>query len=241
MEKSESHFLAGKKIIVAGSGIAGLSFVIALRRLWDPALDPPEVIIYDRDGRRIGPDREGYSLALHGLDGDGGLVACRDLGLLDAVLGRAGARADGSTSYKIWDEGLADGRIRVHLSATNGPGVSRTDDCDLLIAADGAHSKVRASFRPDDEPEYNGTVLVGGVGRFVDGVPSTLNHWGMVVSGQGIGYFFAPVDDTGLLWVLSQPQPERTESGDLEALRREALALCPRRRGPKKRRLRRRQ
>lgn len=221
----------------------------------------------DRDGRRIWPDREGYSLSLNGLDANGGLVACRDLGLLDAMLRHAGiwdagwaelmrisvrphtglptaairimranlrdtliAAAEETTPIE-WGttctaaECLADGRIRVHLAA-------RSDKCDLLVAADGAHSKMRASFRPDDGLRYAGAVQMDGVGRFPAGIPPPVDvNWGMVVTGQGIGCFFSPVDETGVVWGLNRREPERTtrydrkSRNDFEVLQREALDL----------------
>ncbi|GJN73357.1 hypothetical protein PLIIFM63780_007421 [Purpureocillium lilacinum] len=267
------HFLAGKKIVVAGCGMAGLSFAIALRRLWDgdPAsalLPAPELLLLDRDGRRIGPAREGYSLSLNGVDADGGLVACRDLGLLDEMLARAvtGVDADGEgAGFRIWEaaawrellrvnaapygglptsgiritrrhvrdvlierveqtdtihwhrtctaaERLPNGMIRVHVSPSSGDSdgeAATIEDCHLLIAADGAHSKIRASFRPGDSLRYAGAVQLGGVGRFPKGLPPPLTrNWGMVLTGEGAACFFSPVDSTGVVWALSQLEPE---------------------------------
>ncbi|KND92491.1 Zeaxanthin epoxidase, chloroplastic [Tolypocladium ophioglossoides CBS 100239] len=277
-----SHFLQGKRIIVAGAGMAGLSFAIALHKLWEASPTPPEVRVYDRDSKRIGADREGYSLSLNGLDADGGLVACRDLGLLDDMLAHAVVGSDSSASFRIWDaawgelmrlsfkpgaglpttairitrahirhtliakleqttsvgwntactsaERLPDGRIRVTVSPADGE--SRTEDCDILVAADGAHSKIRASLRPDDVLAYAGAVQMGGVGRFPDGIPPPVaRNWGMVVSGQGVGCFFSPVDKTGVVWGLSRLEPERmgrydrTSAKEFDALKAEALSL----------------
>ncbi|UNI16113.1 hypothetical protein JDV02_002582 [Purpureocillium takamizusanense] len=298
------HFLAGKKIIVAGCGMAGLSFAIALRRLWDSAPpsagSAPELLLLDRDGRRIGPAREGYSLSLHGADADGGLIACRDLGLLDEMLARAvagdGAAGDGAGGFRIWDasawrellrvnaaphaglptaviritrrdvrdvliegvertdairwhrtctaaERLPNGMIRVHISPSPSAGAGdghpeppTTEDCHLLIAADGAHSKLRASLRPGRDAllRYAGAVQLGGVGRFPGGLPPPLDRdWGMVLTGEGAACFFSPVDKTGVVWALSRLEPEsarpvaydRTSATAFAALKDEALAL----------------
>ncbi|KAJ6440757.1 phenazine biosynthesis protein [Purpureocillium lavendulum] len=314
-QQDRMHFLAGKKIVVAGCGMAGLSFAIALRKLWDPdhAAQPqpaPELVLLDRDGRRIGPAREGYSLSLNGFDADGGLVACRDLGLLDEVLARAvltgGHGADdgadgGGASFRIWEGGtwrellrvsmaahaglptsvvritrrhlrdvliakaeetdaigwhqtctaaerLPDGRIRVHISPSSpyGGGGSgdndgdeepgRTEDCDLLIAADGAHSKIRASLLPASVLRYAGAVQLGGVGRFPAGLPDPIaRNWGMALTGEGVACFFSPVDGTGVVWALSRLEPEGTRRPEVPydrasaeafaALQDEALAL----------------
>lgn len=49
MDAETRHFLEGKTIVVAGAGVAGSALVIGLRKLWDPALKPPTIVVYDRD------------------------------------------------------------------------------------------------------------------------------------------------------------------------------------------------
>ncbi len=44
----DAKFLSGKKVVVAGAGMAGLSFALALRKRWPSNLEPPLVTIYDR-------------------------------------------------------------------------------------------------------------------------------------------------------------------------------------------------
>lgn len=52
MTAPPGQFLAGKRIIVAGAGFAGLAFVLALDQLWQSAtLDRPEVLLYEENGR----------------------------------------------------------------------------------------------------------------------------------------------------------------------------------------------
>lgn len=103
MAPPQAHFLSGKTIIIAGAGMAGLSFAIALRKQWDPALTPPTIRIYDRDSREAAENRQGYSLSLAGYDETGGLYALKQLGLLDEILRYAVSGLDGDTSFKLWN------------------------------------------------------------------------------------------------------------------------------------------
>lgn len=277
-----SHFLESKKIIVSGAGFAGLSFVVALHQNWDPALKLPQITIYEREGRHLPRNRQGYSLSLHGFDENGGLVAARDIGLLDEMMKRAISGNDSTSGFRIWSsswaqllavkfspykdlpasgirimrndirdlcvsaaerlcpitwstavtsaERLSNGQMRVHISPSDKEGKSFTDDCDLLIAADGAHSKIRSSFRPNDSLEYAGAIQMGGVSRFSNGVPEPVTkNWGLAITGEGVGCFFSPVDATGVVWGLGFLEPQRTQKYDpesrqqCEALKEEAL------------------
>ncbi|KAI5458964.1 putative monooxygenase [Mariannaea sp. PMI_226] len=255
------HFLEGKKIIVSGSGFAGLAFVAALRQNWNDSCKFPELVIYDRDSRELSRSREGYSLSLNGLDNDSGLIAMRDLGLLDKALQCAVTGVDSVRSFRMWDKDFNDlislkfkpydglptagiriarknvrdilleacessfdivwdtictsaerlpdnGRIRVHLSHGNGNKLS-TEECDLLIAADGAHSKIRASIRPEDELKYRGVMQFGGIGRFPEGIPKPIDgSWGLAISGEGVACFISPIDKMSVVWSLSREEKE---------------------------------
>jgi 2-polyprenyl-6-methoxyphenol hydroxylase-like FAD-dependent oxidoreductase len=83
------HFLSGRHIVVAGAGMAGLSFAVALRKLWLTGVPPPRITIFERDSEHDALGREGYSLSLAGFNNTGGLVALRNLGLLDKILSQA--------------------------------------------------------------------------------------------------------------------------------------------------------
>ncbi|KAK4234941.1 hypothetical protein C8A03DRAFT_18243 [Achaetomium macrosporum] len=268
-----THFLSGRHIVVAGAGMAGLSFAIALRKLWPDTIPPPRVTILERDTRQDAAGREGYSLSLAGYDNTGGLVALKDLGLLDEILEHAllGFR-DGTGSFKIWDadwrevisvrfrpaEGLPTAGIRIRrkdlrevllkavgedtvqwgvacLSATrleSGKVMVQifgheqsSIECDLLIVADGANSKIRASLRPDDRLEYAGAVQMGGIARFPDGIPAPVNNnWGMQISGgQGVCCFYSPIDDKSAVWSVSflekEPRQRLSRLPSKEAIR----------------------
>jgi 2-polyprenyl-6-methoxyphenol hydroxylase-like FAD-dependent oxidoreductase len=81
-----THFAAGKTIVVAGAGIAGLSFAVALRQKWPSSDTPPKIIIYERDAEEGGAEREGYSLSIRSDGASGGIQVLRKLGLLESML-----------------------------------------------------------------------------------------------------------------------------------------------------------
>ncbi|KAK3385157.1 hypothetical protein B0H63DRAFT_179947 [Podospora didyma] len=285
MSTQPSHFLEGKQVIVAGAGIAGSAFVAAFCKLWNPALTFPEITVFDRDTREVAAKREGYSLSLHGDSKDAGLVALRQLGVLDEITSSSVFPLN-SGRFKVWDsawdelisiqpkpwgdlptgamrirrkdlrrilieraekekaratfhwgsactaaERLDNGRIRVVVTSEDGG--TTTHECDLLIAADGAHSKIRTSFRPDDKIKYAGAIQMGGNGKFPEGLPGPVGqNWGIMLSGQGVCCFFSAVDKENVVWALSQLEPERegAQSRDwsdeqVSALKKEALEL----------------
>lgn len=281
MEPATTHLLSGKKIVVAGAGMAGLSFVISLHRHWPSGIPPPKVTVYDRDPVEVSAGREGYSLSISGDGTDSGLYTLNQLGLLDQVLAHSiiGNEA-GTGSFKVWTEtwrelisvrlkaapGLptpgvriarkdlrrilldavaqtgtavrwgascvsvspadsGDGRVRVKIlldganAATNadhgrdraGEGVEKQveeveHDVDLLVAADGASSKLRGTLRPHDGLRYAGAVQMGGIARYdsASALPSPLDsNFGGVLTGRGVFVFFSPVSPTEIVWALS--------------------------------------
>ncbi|KAF4992239.1 hypothetical protein FGRMN_7269, partial [Fusarium graminum] len=269
------HFLERKTIIVAGAGTAGSAFVVALRRLWDPEMAEPNIIIYDRDSPDLSAQREGYTISLAGYNASGGLVALNKMGILQDVLGNAVSGLNGEGAFKIWGpnwsecasfrhkpiEGLPsasvriarsdlrrvlhdrlrsedsvqwnsrciavhklrNGRMRVHV-ARGQPGheVINEEDCDLLVAADGAHSKLREYLRPEDNLEFAGAVLRGGVSRFEGPPPAPVDKdWGFMLSGTGESCFFSPADKNSILWGLGNLEAERIP--DLDTSDRSAI------------------
>ncbi|KAI1363321.1 putative monooxygenase [Xylaria arbuscula] len=270
--EDQVHFLSGKKIIVAGAGVSGLAFVIALHKLWPPSIEPPVVIIYDRDVQEAVAGREGYSLSLNGLDHDSGLYALKQLGLLDDIIKLAIFRVEdqgqGKGHFTMWThdfqpmitvrpkviedlptagmriarkdlrhvlveaasksaevrwgttctsvEQLDDGRVKIQLLKDGS--VKTTEECDILVAADGASSKVRACLRPEDGLQFAGSVQFAGCAKFGGSLPSPLDtNWGGVLTGTGAACFFSLVDQDTLVWALSILEAEprtKYDNGD---------------------------
>lgn len=92
------------------------------------------------------------------------------------------------------------GKVNVQLS--NGS----IDECDLLIAADGARSKPRGALRPEDGLRFTGAVTLGGTARFPEGkgVEGWANRdWRFVIGETGKGMFMAPVNQHSASWSVS--------------------------------------
>lgn len=79
--------LDGKKIVVVGAGIAGLSFVVSLRRSWTEDLgDFPEVVHYEREDGMPDESRERYSVRIRGARSSAGAHALRKMRILETTL-----------------------------------------------------------------------------------------------------------------------------------------------------------
>ncbi|KAK9343611.1 hypothetical protein V1522DRAFT_446216 [Lipomyces starkeyi] len=90
---------------------------------------------------------------------------------------------------------LPNGKVQVQLS--NG----QANECDLLVAKDGAHSRIRSILRPNDKLLFAGAVCIAGNSRFPSGVPEPVNRdWGCVLSGNGTRVFVSPVDQHSAVW-----------------------------------------
>ncbi|KAF5976403.1 monooxygenase, FAD-binding protein [Fusarium bulbicola] len=94
-------------------------------------------------------------------------------------------------------------------------------DCDLLIAADGAHSKIRASIRPEDKLHYAGATQIGGLAVFPQGIPNPLaDSWGIMASGYGNSCFVSPFEGKTVIWGFSKAEemPAQATGGDGRAI-----------------------
>ncbi|KAF5693140.1 Aromatic-ring hydroxylase [Fusarium denticulatum] len=257
MTAEEAHFLERKSIIVAGAGMAGLSFAISLRKRCIQKASHPKITVYDRDSRHPDLQRQSYSLAINGMEQDGGVQILEKLGLLKRVIEKATPGTD-SMPFKIWDKNwnelidvpvkpygdlpvarlrilraslreimveeaeslgisirwqsqclgvklLDDRRLSVTVSSHNKS--EHLIDCDLLIAADGAHSKIRASLRPDDQLHYAGATQIDGLAVFPRGIPNPLaDSWGIMASGYGNSCFVSPLEGKTVIWAFSKAE-----------------------------------
>ncbi|KAF4944727.1 hypothetical protein FSARC_14601, partial [Fusarium sarcochroum] len=113
--------------------------------------------------------------------------------------------------------GLENGRVRVQVVREHGEHETVTEeDCDILIAADGANSKLRACLRPDDNLEFAGAILRGGISRFDGPPPMPVDKdWGFMLSGTGVSCFFSPVDKNSVVWGVGHLETAQVQKLDL--------------------------
>ncbi|KIW63968.1 hypothetical protein PV04_08928 [Phialophora macrospora] len=114
-----------------------------------------------------------------------------------------------------WENAVADAELTeegsVKVSLSDGSVVRG----DILIAADGSHSKLGSLLRPIHDLDYTGVYCWSGIAKYAspEAVPKPVNRdWGLVVGAKGgVGCFVSPVDDTSALWSLSRRSPEKKE------------------------------
>ncbi|KAJ0115245.1 hypothetical protein N8I77_009859 [Diaporthe amygdali] len=128
-------------------------------------------------------------------------------------------------------ERLQNGQIRVTIQDAEA-GTTHTEDCDLLIAADGANSKIRETFRPFDlKMEYSGATQIGGISRLTQGLPHPVEEdYGLQMSsGEGVCCIYTPFDAETIGWAVSKTGPARDAhdgpftAEEFVALKNEAL------------------
>ncbi|KAI6766164.1 hypothetical protein HG530_007234 [Fusarium avenaceum] len=111
---------------------------------------------------------------------------------------------------------LKNGQLSVQV-VRGKPGfeVISEEICDILIAADGAHSKLREYLRPHDKLEFAGAILRGGISRFQGPPPAPVDKdWGFMLSGTGVSCFFSPVDKHSIVWGVGTLETEQIPNLD---------------------------
>ena len=100
----QQYPLAGKKIIIAGGGIAGLSFAIALRCIWSDKYGLfPDITVYERESHDGLVGRAGYSLSLGSSRNHEGLQTVQKMGLMKDVIGAGVNTLATPAAYVIWN------------------------------------------------------------------------------------------------------------------------------------------
>ncbi|SMR56651.1 unnamed protein product [Zymoseptoria tritici ST99CH_1E4] len=92
----------------------------------------------------------------------------------------------------------SEGRTRVVLSDGS------EEECDVLVVADGANSRIRACIRPDDCLNFAGPVSIAAVSNFPGPLPKPVSRdWGIVPSGSGVALFASSMGEGTANWSLS--------------------------------------
>jgi len=106
--------------------------------------------------------------------------------------------------------------------------------CDLLIAADGASSKIRDSIAPGDRLRFNGATGISGTASFprtadsggLSQLPDLLqqNHC-LAIDGGGHSIFTAAIDGEKALWFLAEKRSSELGEMSREDLQMKAQAM----------------
>jgi 2-polyprenyl-6-methoxyphenol hydroxylase-like FAD-dependent oxidoreductase len=185
-----------------------------LPALESEAVATRELVYFNRHGQRIWSEPRGRyaghaapQLSLH----RGRL----QLGLLEAASAQLGG-ASIMTDHRVVRVEQDGAGVTVFAERQVGSAVEVTGD--LLVAADGIHSRIRAQFYPDEgPPAYSGRVLWRGVSL----APPFLTGASMIMAGHQnqkfVAYPIAPVQADGrqtINWIAELPVPQLLQRED---------------------------
>jgi 2-polyprenyl-6-methoxyphenol hydroxylase-like FAD-dependent oxidoreductase len=129
MAHATPPFLSGKKILIIGGGISGLSFAASLHKLLpsisSPTFIAPTLKIYERDTSDLDPTRQGYTLSIRSDSNTGGVQTLQNLGLLDKAVAesvnasQAGMGKEKRGTFCLWDAKWSE-IFRVEMQAPKG-------------------------------------------------------------------------------------------------------------------------
>jgi len=204
---------AGVGIGLQSPPLRALKALDLFKPIVDVSWPSPEIEMTRADGERV------LMLHQHNVNdpGDPPFVTLSRMALHDALADRLrehDVEVRLGTTVDAFDE--RDGGVAVTLSD------GTTEDFDLVVGADGVHSKVRSMILPGaPAPALAGQVIW----RLAARRPQTLNHYTIMVAGpHRIG--LVPLSDDDLyLWMLDNTlPPERPSSDRLLALFQERMA-----------------
>ncbi|RMJ27661.1 FAD binding domain-containing protein [Aspergillus sp. HF37] len=103
IQQADQPAAAGKKIIIVGAGIAGLSLALSIRKQWPDGPPPPSLTIYERESNDSMHSREGYSLSIRGDALSGGMQVLQRLDSLERLLALSlSAQNSRPGSFNLW-------------------------------------------------------------------------------------------------------------------------------------------
>ncbi len=199
---------AGLFLNLASNGLDALRTLDAHRAVMADAFPAPRMVMYNGSGKRLGEVANGVRLS----DGTVSVVVKR--GSLQCAL------ADEAMSRGI---GVEYGKRLVGYEAAAEGGVAaRFDDGseaegDLLIGADGIHSRVRRILDPDaPKPAYTGLISMGGFSERC-GVPPTPDTQHFIFGRRAFfGYLARPSGE--VYWFANVHRPDEPSRGELSAV-----------------------